>query len=307
VHIAYFLIVHKLPEQVVRLVRRLDAPGVTFYVHVDATSPEGVFEAIRLGVASMPNVRFVRRHSCYWAGLGSVLGTLDCMRAALAEVPQVDYAFLLSGQDYPLRRHADVVSAIETAGGRTHMAWMQLPTSSWSGGGLYRYQVWHVRIGDRTIRLPRNPHALTRTGRGWSRLLHRLGVLRRFPRGMAPFGGSAFWGMSRDSMAYVTGFSDANPSFTEYFRHVFCPDEMFFQTILMNSPLRSSVVGNDLRYIRWDPATSYAHPVTLTTADLPDMMASGALFARKFDPAVDSELLDLIDRHLDGPARPTVT
>jgi hypothetical protein len=121
VHIAYFLIVHKLPEQVVRLVRRLDAPGVTVYVHVDATSPEGVFEAIRLGVASMPNVRFVRRHSCYWAGLGSVLGTLDCMRAALAEVPQVDYAFLLSGQDYPLRRHADVVSAIETAGGRTHI------------------------------------------------------------------------------------------------------------------------------------------------------------------------------------------
>ncbi|EGE1074208.1 glycosyl transferase, partial [Escherichia coli] len=31
-----------------------------------------------------------------------------------------------------------------------------------------------------------------------------------------------------------------------------CIDEMFFQSLLLNSPFKKSIVNNNLRYIKWD-------------------------------------------------------
>jgi hypothetical protein len=72
------------------------------------------------------------------------------------------------------------------------------------------------------------------------------------------------------------------------------PEEFFFQTALMDSRFESTLVADNKRKIIWDGGP---HPRTLTTADLPALLTSGAWFARKFDDAVDPDLLDAIDRH----------
>jgi hypothetical protein len=56
------------------------------------------------------------------------------------------------------------------------------------------------------------------------------------------------------------------------------------------------MVNDNLRYIRWKHIKS-SHPEILKTADLAELMRSGALFARKFDTDVDAGILDQIDRH----------
>ena len=91
------------------------------------------------------------------------------------------------------------------------------------------------------------------------------------------------------------GFLRENPDYVRFFEHVFVPDELFFQTIVMNSELRDTVENDDLRYLDWsrEPA-----PVVFTRADLPALLGSGQLFARKFDETVDSDVLDVLDRHL---------
>jgi hypothetical protein len=43
-------------------------------------------------------------------------------------------------------------------------------------------------------------------------------------------------------------------------------------------------------------------PAVLGVQDLPSLLASNALIARKFDPTVDSKVLDLLDGRPD-PAR----
>jgi len=62
----------------------------------------------------------------------------------------------------------------------------------------------------------------------------------------------------------------------------------------MSSPLAETVDNEELHYLDWSARN--AHPATLTAADLPKLRASERLFARKFDAAVDSEILDLLDR-----------
>jgi hypothetical protein len=82
-----------------------------------------------------------------------------------------------------------------------------------------------------------------------------------------------------------------------FFRHALHPDELFFQTVLLNSPLADTVVDDHLRFIDWrdDPGS----PAVLQTPDRDAMIASGKLFARKFDTSVDEGILDLLDEHIE--------
>jgi hypothetical protein len=88
----------------------------------------------------------------------------------------------------------------------------------------------------------------------------------------------------------------------DLFRRASSPDESFFQTVLVNSPLRDRLVNDDLRYVDWSEGG--ASPRVLTSYDLDRMLASHALFARKFDPAVDAEVLDVLDIQIQAGDNP---
>ncbi len=94
----------------------------------------------------------------------------------------------------------------------------------------------------------------------------------------------------------MTRFVRRNPRFVRFFEHALLPDELFFQTIVMNSPLVETVVDDHLRYIDWsvDPG-----PAVLRAADFDTLIASGSLLARKFDDTVDATILDLLDAHIE--------
>ena len=54
------------------------------------------------------------------------------------------------------------------------------------------------------------------------------------------------------------------------------------------------MANDDLRYVHWRNWND-ARPAILGTDDFDTIMASGKLFARKFDSACDSQILDMID------------
>jgi hypothetical protein len=103
--------------------------------------------------------------------------------------------------------------------------------------------------------------------------------------------------LSRAVVDYVQGVAHERPDIVRFFEHVYIPDEVFFQTLIMNSPLRDTVENENLRYLDWsrDPA-----PAVLGVADLDAMLGSGKLFARKFDVTVDGRVLDLVDEAIDA-------
>ena len=161
------------------------------------------------------------------------------------------------------------------------MNWWPLPFEPWgSRGGLERIEDWHaITYGRRHLALP---------------------LRRKLPHGLAPFGGGAYWCFARPLVDYVQGFVAANPDYVRFFRHVLIPDEIFFQTLIMNSSLRETVVDDNLRYVDWsrEPA-----PAILEVSDLDRMLASGKLFARKFDETVDRDVLDRLDAAIDDGER----
>jgi hypothetical protein len=281
--VAYLIRAHQRPSQLERLVDQLSSPRSSFYIHVSARTKNEIYAAMRKGLDGRGNVHWVDRVPAYYAGFSLV----RAMLAGLAEIarsqPMPSHVVALSGQDYPLRPADEIEGFLAQHVGESLLEHFPIPTDRWADEdrGLRRIRYWHFeRIHYRT------------------RIL-RIPLLRRsFPAGLKPYGGSAWCVLSDDAVRTVLAFPNTNPEAFRFFRHVMIPDEIFFQTVLLNSPLRDRVANEGIHHIEW-PGGS--HPVTFGCADFPRLTASGKLFARKFDVECDAEIFELIDRELLAP------
>jgi len=281
--VGYIIVAHSLPEHLVRLVRRLQSPRARFFVHIDRGAPSVVMQTVAEQLGEVENVRLLPRHRVGWARFSQVEATLEGIAAILDAPEPIDYGVLLTGQDYPLRPPRVVEQTLLDASGRSFL-------EHWPATGRWRTRVdrwhWHGTVLGRRLRLPNR--------------FVPISVRRPVPGGLAPFAGRTHWCLSRECLRYVAGFVARRPDVVREFRWRSHPDEAFFHTILMNSPLAGTIVNDDLRYVDW--SDNQPSPRTLTTADLDRMLASNDLFARKFDPRVDARVLDLLDDHLAAPA-----
>lgn len=294
--IAYIILAHKQPRQLRRLVTRLNAPGVTFYVHVDKSIGRAPFRQFVSALDGCDNVEFVKRYSSRWGEFGLVRATLEGIATALRRQPPAGYVVFLSGQDYPIKTPAFIDDFLERNQGRSFLDYNPVPCDEWPMAA-YRLEHWYVRTMGKVLVLPDREGglALLRSPRKWpvSLLSCCLPRTRPFLKGYKPFTGSAFWALSRAAAEYIDDFVRREPSFVRFFRFTWVADELFFQTLLLNSPLADQVEDSNLHYMAWSAGD--AHPPVLTAADLDKIAGSPALFARKFDIEIDERILGLID------------
>jgi hypothetical protein len=121
---------------------------------------------------------------------------------------------------------------------------------------------------------------------------------------LEPFGGSAWWALTRAAVRHVLRFFVERPEVISFYENVRSGDESLFHTIVLNSPLRAKV-GRNLTYADWSKGGS--RPTRLTDEHvarfesqphvmLKNVYGSGeALFARKLSDA-DGPLVDRLDR-----------
>ena len=88
---------------------------------------------------------------------------------------------------------------------------------------------------------------------------------------------------------WIYNFLENYPEYIKLFKHSLCPDECFFQTLVMNSPFANTTKPY-LHYIKWEKGKS--SPKTLTTIDYEELKKAEKLIARKFDINVDAEIIE---------------
>jgi hypothetical protein len=273
--LAYIVSAYKNLDQLARLVERLTTEDSVVYVHVDKKTDDAEYGRLGRTLAGRPRVHLLERHICHWGGFGHVQATLKGIEALLASGSDFEHVVLLTGQDYPIKPLAEIERFFAKHRGTSFMAYRELPSEWWSPrGGLDRVEYRHWRWRGHHVRLP------------WK---------RPFPTGVRPYGGGAYWNLSRACVEHVARFVESRPDVVGFFRQVDIPDEIFFQTVLMNSDLAGSVLNDNLRYIDW---TRGPRPALLEARDLTALRATPKLFARKFDVFHDADILDLIDTEL---------
>lgn len=307
--LAYIISAYKLPEMLVRLIERLDSPRALFLVHVDRKSGPEVFERMRAPLAGRENVVFLPRHVCHWGDFGHVKASLKGIRHLIEQGIDFRYAILLTGQDYPIKPVTEIERFFLESNDREFIVLLPMPRDDWEGrGGLDRIERWHFRLFGRQVALPGRAKFNSRLATWlWAHFNRRFRPKRNFPSGFRPYGGNGYWCLTRECVEYIDDFVSRHRRFVRFFRRVRIPDEIFFQTIVGNSSFAERAAGDNVRFMDWDRERARAAgdrpPAVLRSADLPRLAGSTALFARKFDPAVDAAVLDAIDRELLHPPR----
>ena len=269
-----------------------------FFIHVDEKTPSDIYAEMTEPLSSLSNIFFLDRHRCTWGGFGHVLATLKGLGALEDERAEFDYVILLTGQDYPVKSTADIQGFLRASAGLSYMDYFPLPRPEWPGnGGLDRLNHWHFYPFGRHMEYPvKSPWRFHQLNLLWNQVIDAIPVERSLPNGLRPFGGSSYWCLSRECVEYINQFLCRNTWYVRWFKHTWVSDELFFQTILLNSSLKTRLVNNNLRYIQWSRGSP--SPDVLSAMDFDNLARTDKLFARKFDGTIAPKILDLIDQQL---------
>ena len=156
--------------------------------------------------------------------------------------------------------------------------------------------VWR-KLRQRVVKLVnRRPGRLVRANTYPDGMPTRLGVRRRstpFCSAFPCWVGKAWFAVSRSAVSEIVSFAKTHPSYGRYYRWTLVPEESATVTILANSAALR-IIPRNLHFERWSEPYS-GHPDVFRHEYLGEIIGSGMPFARKFDLATDTQVLDALD------------
>lgn len=285
--VAFIVLAHKSPAQVIRFISHLVSHSSVVLLHVDRIMPKDDFYEIKNFANHHENVILLKRNFSNWGSIGLVRASLAGL--ALAEEAGCKYAILLSGQDYPIKPLSSFMEYLENADGASFMEYKKLPQQAWIENHENRYKKWHINLGVRDSKFR------TFLNKGLSSLMNVLQPERKFPESFLPFGGAQWWCLHEESIKYILKSFNDNHNLYRFFKFVSIPDEMYFHTVLLNSRLRDTITNKSLTYIDWEGPP---FPRILDQSDYDNLLQTDLFFARKFDTEIDEQILDRLDSEI---------
>jgi hypothetical protein len=285
--VAYVVLSHRNPPQVLRLVRALaEGPGARVLVrHDDRRSrlPASAIEAA--GAEAVED--HIELDWGRWSQLELILSCLSEVARRL----DPEWTLILSGQDYPLRPMAEIEADLERSKSDARIGAVREVESRRPATD----DEFYLRCRYRHYARPRAMPDLPRPVRPllYVRDMPPLMGVRRIAPPPLRLYASADWLTLRRGALQTVLDAVGNRRLMRHFRRVAVPSESFFASVLLGDP--SLAVERDHRRFARFSRPGAPHPDILTSSDLDSLLASGADFARKFDAEVDSEVLDRLD------------
>lgn len=277
--IAYFLLVHRYPAQFKRLFNAIYAPGNQYVVHIDKSSGADLALDIAAFLDPYQGVEILEAKDALWGGYSLVDAELRGMARLLEMGSRWTHYINLSGQDFPLKSQDYIRQFFAANPGKQF-----------------------IRALDQRTERPDTMNRVSHLFVEENGKITATGVARRYLPGDTPFIGTQWKAVTRSFCEYVC-HDPRVERFKAFYRHSFIADEAFFQTVIMNSGDQGTVMNDDLRMIDWVPDGDIKlRPRNYDVKDLSALKRSTDLFARKFDAENDSEILELLELHLQSPA-----
>lgn len=270
--IAYFILVHRYPEQFKRLFKAIHDPSNHYVVHVDKNSGPELAADVAQFLASYQNAVMLESKKALWGGYSLVDAALRGMAKALEMSPDWEYFINLSGQDFPLKTQGRIKAFLRANQGREFL-----------------------RVLDQRLVRPDTLPRVTQIAVEALGRIFRTPFRRPFLRGARPYIGNQWMMVTRAFCDFASNDPRAD-RFKAFYRNSFIADEGYFPTLMMSTASHGEIVSDDMRAIDWVPDGDIKlRPRTLTAVDAAMLMAGPNLFARKFDLGVDSQIIDLLE------------
>ena len=287
---AYMIIAHNQFELLEKLIRSLDDERNDIYVHIDAKVNDFDFEYFK-SIAKRSRLIFTdERVNITWGDFSQVKCEMVLLRNAVngenSDNPYT-YYHLISGVDLPIKTNDEIHNFFAEHNGKEFIHFSKNEPSPYFENRIKYYHFFRKKrnlfskiLAQLTLRL----QMLV----GINRLKNNDLIVQK---------GTNWFSITSDFAKYVISKSD---EIEKIFDFSYCCDEVFLQTIFVNSPFKNNLFmpncnNNQFacaRLIDWDRG----NPYVWRKEDYDLIKASPCMFARKFDMSVDSEIIDMLTK-----------
>ena len=292
---AFLIIAHKEPELLALLLRSLDHPRVALFVHVDKRAPTVAQKVDETVLRFATLQRLQPAQAVHWGDLSQVEVELRLFAAARTVAPFA-YYHLLSGEDFLLRPVEEVLDFFDANEGKEFVGF-------WNDAvhqrDVYRKTQFRYLFTPYLRRHPHHlQHALTTPLRKWWLIFQKAFRYRRFPN--RKFHKGFNW--CSITTAFCELLLNERQQLLRTYRQTLCPDEIYKQTLLAESPFLERVYNIDdpeagtRRLIDWQRGSPYLWQAD----DLEELNRSPLLFARKVSLDCARRLYQHVHRNVRG-------
>jgi hypothetical protein len=278
--IAILMLAHKNLGQLDRLLNRL-TKDFDVYLHLDKKWDVDVHHFEKYG-----NVFLTERYTINWGSYQQVQADAALFKMAFKK--DYDYYLLISGQDLPIKSNMEIAAFLEKNKDYSFVDYEAFPKKQWEkdfkGGKTRVVYYYGFDFKKNFVGL------LAKKGLALIRYFQKKTGFERKLQPLQYYGGWNWVNLNRAAMTHIVNYIDNHPEFLKSFKYTLCGDEVWIQTVLMNSD--NKVKNTELRYTDWRGCLE--NPKTLVMDHLDEMKESDALFARKFDDAIDAEVIDKV-------------
>lgn len=273
---AYLILAHDDVPLLQLLLNGIDDARNDIYVHWDLKSGD----VPKLSCKNAGLFFLENRISVNWGGY-SIVEAEFCLFKRAAQSGPYAYYHLLSGRDLPIKTQDHIHSMCEALAGTEFIAFSQTDQEELD------FRVQHYFLFPESFK---GANLLKRAARKLFNLIQDWTKFRRTDVKVAK--GSQWCSLTQDFVDYLLTQEDFAK---KLFSHTYCPDELFIQTITVNSrfagrikPADNEFDGN-MRYIKW--INGDLKPIE--QKDFQAMKNSDKWFARKFSSS-DKSLISLV-------------
>lgn len=312
----YIIKAHKNPNQLKRLVDKLNNDLSNFYIHVDLKSDIEPFESI----LNYTNVIFIEeRVNDVWGDYTQVIPFLNLIKTVLSNHSNSGYVIYLSAQDYPIKSINHINSFLTKNQEYDFIHFDNFNKSlSPEDGHFYdqRIKDYKINFSDKRADFTFMPPLAKSNFRDIKSYIKLVlnGKIKptdpflkyRKPRNSdllkEHYRGSNWWCLTYKTTEKIYEYYLTNKTeIDRYYEYTFCGDEQIFQTILkILIPDDQGIKIKDyVHYIDFE-RKNVTLPVVFTKSDIDILLSQpeNKLFARKFDDDIDTDIFDLIDKNI---------
>ena len=301
--IAYLIIAHDQPRQFNRMIKALDSECVSFFVHIDSKMNISEFSCPNF----KDNVIFIKnRISVIQGGFSLTQAMINLMKTA-SILSEFDYFIFLSGRDYPIKDNNYIYDFLKDNYPMNFINFYPLVGDADCINNIKKYYFIDL--------IYRSPRFLQKTLKAIQLFSHKWLTDRSFINNMIPYRGSQWFCLNRQTVDYIVNFIDSQNAnkYISFFKYVWGSDEIFFQTLVLNSAYAQQCryydqdIKNPKKFMR-NENKAYLHyidwcwdrenPAVFDIGDFQTLKACDALFARKFCENKSEKLLYYIDHYL---------
>ncbi|KAA1243714.1 beta-1,6-N-acetylglucosaminyltransferase [Aquimarina sp. RZ0] len=273
--IAYFILVHHFPRQFKRLFKAIYHPENHYLIHIDQKTDINIKKDIKAFIEDYSNAYVLKNENIVCGGYSMVQSQINGMKYLLNRCLKWDFFINLSDQDFPLKSQDFILDFLNRNKGKNF-----------------------IKIVNQIMERPSTPNRVENYFQEIDIGFSGIPYKRSFMKNVTSYVGGQWMILTRACCEFICESPEVK-KFEDFYHKILIADESFFQTALMNTSFKETIINDDKRVVIWiADGDIKLKPKTLTGSDIDFLMQGDNLFARKFDERVDESILDTLEKVL---------